>query len=139
MMKTKELIKQVLEKWNFPVLQEREKSLVFRYEMSYIQINIPGDEDCNAIAVTLSGFFTANNDKEMALGLRTCNLLNYELFQVKLYIDRDNDLVIAAEFFFSTHEDIESSLMNGLKTVIGAKRRFNPQYEEFEKEGCPTA
>lgn len=97
-MTTKELIKQVLDKWRFPILQENDNSLVFRYQMSYVQANITGDDDTNAIALTLSGIFSADNEEEMMLGLRTCNDLNCNLLQVKLYIDSDSDLIIAAEF-----------------------------------------
>ena len=106
-MTTKEQIKQVLEKWGFPILQENDNSLVFRYQMSYVQANIIGGEDTNAIALTLSGIFSADNEEEMMLGLRTCNDLTCNLLQVKLYIDSDSDLIIAAEFFLKTPEDME--------------------------------
>ena len=87
-MTTKEQIKQVLEKWGFPILQENDNSLVFRYQMSYVQANITDGDDTNAIALTLSGIFSADNEEEMILGLRTCNDLNCNLLQVKLYILR---------------------------------------------------
>ena len=80
-MTTKEEIKQVLEKWGFPILQDNENSLVFRYQMSYVQANITGNDENNAIALTLSGIFSADDEKEMFLGLRTCNDLNCNLLQ----------------------------------------------------------
>lgn len=133
-MTTKEQIKQVLEKWGFPVLQENDNSLVFRYQMSYVQANITGGDDANAIALTLSGIFSADNEEEMMLGLRTCNELNCNLIQVKLYIDSDSDLIIAAEFFHKTPEDMEYLLTMALQSVIVAKKRFLQRYREIEEE-----
>lgn len=133
-MTTKEQIKNVLEKWGFPVLQENDNSLVFRYQMSYVQANITGVDDTNAIALTLSGIFSADNEQEMMLGLRTCNDLNYNLLQVKLYIDSDSDLIIAAEFFLKTPEDMEYLLTVALQSVIVAKKRFLQRYREIEEE-----
>lgn len=133
-MTTKEQIKQVLEKWGFPILQENDNSLVFRYQMSYVQANITGGDDTNAIALTLSGIFSADNEEEMMLGLRTCNDLNCNLLQVKLYIDSDSDLIIAAEFFLKTPEDVEYLLTVALQSVIVAKKRFLQRYREIEEE-----
>lgn len=133
-MTTKELIKQVLEKWGFPVLQENDNCLVFRYQMSYIQANITGGEDANAVALTLTGVFSADDETEMFLGLRTCNDLNYNLLQVKLYIDSDSDLIIASEFFYHTPDDMEYLLNMSLQSVIVAKRRFTQKYRELEEE-----
>lgn len=133
-MTTKEQIKQVLEKWGFPILQENDNSLVFRYQMSYVQANITGGDDTNAIALTLSGIFSADNEEEMMLGLRTCNDLNCNLLQVKLYIDTDSDLIIAAEFFLKTPEDMEYLLTVALQSVIVAKKRFLQRYRELEDE-----
>ena len=133
-MTTKEQIKQVLEKWGFPILQENDNSLVFRYQMSYVQANITGGDDTNAIALTLSGIFSADNEEEMMLDLRTCNDLNCNLLQVKLYIDSDSDLIIAAEFFLKTPEDVEYLLMVALQSVIEAKKRFLQRYREIEEE-----
>ena len=133
-MTTKELIKQVLEKWGFPILQENDTCLVFRYQMSYIQANITGGEDANAVALTLTGVFSADDEKEMFLGLRTCNDLNYNLLQVKLDIDSDSDLIIASEFFYQTPEDMEYLLNMSLQSIIVAKRRFTQKYRELEEE-----
>lgn len=133
-MTTKEQIKQVLDKWGFPILQENDNSLVFRYQMSYVQANITGGDDTNAIALTLSGIFSADNEEEMMLGLRTCNDLNCNLLQVKLYIDSDSYLIIAAEFFLKTPEDVEYLLTVALQSVIVAKKRFIQKYKELEDE-----
>lgn len=133
-MTTKEQIKQVLEKWKFPVLQEDDNSLVFRYQMSFVQANITGGDESNAIALTLSGIFSADNEKEMFLGLRACNDLNCNLLQVKLYIDSDADLIIAAEFFHKSTEDLEYLLTMALQSVIIAKKRFTQNYNELEED-----
>lgn len=133
-MTTKEQIKQVLEKWKFPVLQENENSLVFRYQMSFIQANISGGDESNAIALILSGIFSADNEKELFLMLRACNDLNCNLLQVKLYIDTDSDLIIASEFFHKTPEDLEYLLTMALQSVIVAKKRFTQKYNELEED-----
>lgn len=133
-MTTKEQLKQILEKWAFPILQENDNSLVFRYQMSYVQANITSGDDTNAIALTLSGIFSADNEQEIILGLRTCNDLNCNLLQVKLYIDSDSDLIIAAEFFLKTPEDMEYLLTVALQSVIVAKKHFLQRYREIEEE-----
>lgn len=133
-MTTKEIIKNVLEKWKFPILQETENTLVFRYQMNYIQANITSGEDANAVALTLTGLFTADDEKEMSLGLRTCNDLNLNLLQVKFYIDADTDLVIASEFFYKTEGDMEYLLSMSLQSMVVAKKRFLQKYTELEEE-----
>lgn len=136
-MTTKEQIKQVLERWGFPILRENETSALFRYQMSYIQANIVAsddNDDCDAIALALCGVFSARNDGEMILGLRTCNELNNKLLQIKLYIDSDSDLTISAEFFNKDPEDLESQLSRSLKALVAAKKLFLHKYSEFEDE-----
>ncbi|MDE6097707.1 MAG: hypothetical protein K2G24_02350 [Muribaculaceae bacterium] len=133
-MKTKELIRQVLDKWGFPLVQENDNSLVFRYQMNYIQANISGGEDSNAVALTLSGIFSADDEKEMFLGLRTCNDLNHNLLQVKLYIDSESDLIIASEFFYKSADDMEYLLNVSLRSVVVAKKCFIQKYNELEAE-----
>lgn len=133
-MTSKELVKQTPEKWHFPILQETDNGLTIRYQMSYIQANITGGEDTNAVALTLAVVFSADDEKEMFLGLCTCNDLNYNLLQVKLYIDSDSDLIIASEFFYQTPEDMEYLLDMSLQSVIVAKRCFTQKYCELEEE-----
>ena len=133
-MTTKELIRQVLKKWEFPVIHENNNSLVFRYQMSYIQANVNWGEDTNAVALVLTGIFSAADEKEMLLGLRTCNDINCNLLQVKLYIDTDADLIIASEFFYKTEDDMEYLLTMSLQSVIVAKKRFMQKYRELEEE-----
>lgn len=133
-MTTKELIRQVLKKWEFPVIHENDNSLVFRYQMSYIQANVSWGEDTNAVALVLTGIFSAADEKEMLLGLRTCNDINCNLLQVKLYIDTDADLIIASEFFYKTEDDMEYLLTMSLQSVIVAKKRFMQKYRELEEE-----
>ena len=131
-MKTKDIIKSILEKWKFPILQEDERSVVFRYQMSYVQANFMADD--KAMAFTLTGMFTADDEQKMSLALRACNDLNCNLLQVKLYIDDDSDLVIASEFFYKTEEDMEYLMTMALQAVAVAKKRFLQKYKEFEEE-----
>lgn len=134
-MKTKDAIKQVLEKWGFPVVQETETSVVYRYQMSFIQTNVSSESDEGAaVTVTYTGLFKADDDKEMIIGLRTCNDLNYNMMQVKLYIDSDSDLTIAGEFFIPDEEQLEYQLSMALKAVMGAKRKFTARYRQFKEE-----
>ena len=130
----KELIKQVLDKWNFPVLAENETGLVFRYQMSYIQGNAYGNDDSDAIALNLEGVFSADNEEEMAAGIKTCNELTGDLLHVKLYINKENKLTISSEFFYKEEEDIEYLLEMGLKSIVTAKRRFLNRYPEIAEE-----
>ncbi len=74
-MTSKEIVKQTLEKWRFPILQEAENAIVIRYQMSYVQIGSL-QEDTHAIAVTLTGIFTADDEREAGLALKACNELN---------------------------------------------------------------
>lgn len=133
-METKELIKSVLDKWGFPVLKEEENSLVFRYQMSFVQANVCGNEENLSVAVTLAGIFHADDEKEKHVALRTCNDLNYNLFQTKLYLDFEDDLILASEFFYRTPEDMEYLLTNALQGLVVAKKRFGPKYKEFLEE-----
>jgi hypothetical protein len=132
-MTSKEIVKQTLEKWKFPVLQETENAIVIRYQMNYVQIGSL-QEDTQAIAVTLTGIFTADDEREKRLALKACNELNYRMMQVKLYLDEDNDLVIASEFFYKNDEDVELLLNYALQAVVTAKKRFIQQYEAVEDE-----
>lgn len=133
-MKTKEEIKEILEKWGFPLLQETENSVLFRFQMNYIQTNITGDDDNAGIAVTLAGIFSAENEKDMNVGLRTCNDLNHNLMQVKLYIDGDSDLIIASEYFHQPGADMELQLTMALNMVVSAKKKFLQRYKQIEEE-----
>lgn len=133
-MKTKEAIKEILEKWGFPLLQETENSIIFRYQMNYIQTNITGNDENAGIAVTLAGIFSAENEKETVTGLRTCNDLNYNLMQVKLYIDSDSDLIIASEYYPQPGVDMELQLTMALNMVVSAKKKFLQRYRQIEEE-----
>lgn len=132
-MTSKELVMQALNKRRLPICEEAENTIVTRYQMSYIQIGSLKD-DTKAMAVSLSGIFTADNDTEMRLGLKVCNTLNYTMMQVKLYIDSDNDLTIAAEFFYAVDDDVEPLLDIAMRSLLSAKKRFLREYEEAEAE-----
>lgn len=132
-MTSKEIVTQILEKWHFPVLQDSENAMVIRYQMNYVQIGSL-QEDSHAIAVTLTGLFTADDEREARLALKACNELNFRMMQVKLYLDEDNDLVIASEFFYKNDEDVEYLLNFALQAVVTAKKRFIQQYEDVVDE-----
>lgn len=132
-MTSKESVKQTLDQWKFPVLQEAENAIVIRYQMNYVQIGSLQD-DSHAIAVTLTGIFTADDEREARLALKACNELNYRMMQVKLYLDEDNDLVLASEFFYKEDEDVEYLLNFALQAVVTAKKRFIQQYEAVVDE-----
>ena len=132
-MTSKEVVILTLEKWRVPILQEAENAIVIRYQMNYVQIGSLQD-DTHAIAVTLTGVFSADDEREARLALKTCNELNYRMMQVKLYLDEDNDLVIASEFFYKDDEDVEFLLNYALQAVVTAKKRFIQQYKAVVDE-----
>ena len=132
-MTSKELVKQALEKWRFPVLDEGENTIVIRYQMNYVHI-ASLNEESNSIAVLLTNIFSAENEREERLGLKTCNELNCRMMQVKFYIDSDNDLIISSEFFYNPEEDVEAQLSMALHAVVSGKKRFVSQYKETEAE-----
>lgn len=132
-MTSKELVKQALEKWRFPVLDEGENTIVIRYQMNYVHI-ASLNEESNSIAVLLTNIFSAENEREERLGLKTCNELNFRMMQVKFYIDSDNDLIISSEFFYNTEEHVEAQLSMALHAVVSGKKRFVSQYKETEAE-----
>ncbi|MCM1140246.1 MAG: hypothetical protein NC453_16895 [Muribaculum sp.] len=132
-MTSKEVVIQTLEKWRFPILQEAENAIVIRYQLNYVQIGSLQD-DTHAIAVTLTGVFSADDESEARLALKTCNELNYRMMQIKLYLDEDNDLVIASEFFYKDDEDVELLLNYALQAVMTAKKRFIQQYKAVVDE-----
>lgn len=132
-MTSKEMVKQALEKWRFPILQEAESAIAIRYQMNYVQIGSLQD-DTHAIAVTLVGVFTAEDEREERLAMKACNELNYRMMQVKLYLDEDKDLVIASEFLYKNDEDVEFLLNYALQAVVTAKRRFIQQYEDVVED-----
>lgn len=120
----KELVKQVLEKWRFPVIAESDTGVLFRFQMNYIQASHSGDDNSDAITMTLEGIFTADNDDEMAAAVKTCNEITCNLLHVKLYVNNENKLVIGSEFFYKTEEDMEYLLNMGLQTLIMGKSVF---------------
>lgn len=128
-MTSKELVKKALENWRFPVLSEAENTIVIRYQMNYIHISSLTDES-KSIAVLLTGIFTADDEHEERLGLKTCNELNMQMMQTKFYLDNDNDLVVSSEFFYSSEEEVEALLRIAMNSVVTGKVRFGKKYKE---------
>lgn len=89
--------------------------------------------DSRGVAVSLSGLFTADNDTELALAYKVCNDLTARLIQVKLYLDEDNELVMASEFFARTREELEYCLEIACHNLINAKKQFTTAYSEAEE------
>lgn len=132
-MTSKELVKLALEKWRFPVLDEKENTIVIRYQMNYVHITSLR-EDSNSIAVLLTNIFSAEDEREERLGLKTCNDLNCSMMQVKFYIDDDNDMIISSEFFYTTEEAVEGLLNMAFQAVLSGKKQFKSRYNENEAE-----
>ncbi|MGM9817308.1 MAG: hypothetical protein ACI304_09690 [Lepagella sp.] len=130
----KELFKQLLGKWRFPIIEESEGRMMFRYQMSYVVINVNEGGVNNAVSVRLPNFFTADDDKVMSLALRTCNDLNYNLYQVKCYVEPSAYLTLSTEFFCSDDQNIEEVLKMTLQNIIIAKQFFIRRYHELEEE-----
>lgn len=107
--------------------------MVIRYQMNYVQIGSL-QEDSHAIAVTLNGIFTADDEREERLALKAANEINHRLMQVKIYLDDDNDLAIASEFFYKDDDDVEFLLNYALQAVVTAKKKFIQQYEAVVDE-----
>lgn len=133
-MKTKELVKQVLEKWGFAILKEINKKLVFRYQMNAITMSVIDVGENNVVALFLSGVFSADNDDEYSRAIRVCNDLNNHMILAKLFIDSESDLTIATEFFYKTEDDMEFLLTMGLRALIAGKIHFLKKYDEQEDE-----
>lgn len=131
-MMNKEYLLRTLRKWKFPVLAEEDNWIAFRYQMNLIRVWIQEGEN-GGVAVSLGGLFTADNDTELALAYKVCNDLTGKLMQAKLYLDDDNELVIASEFFFRTCEELEYCLEISCRTVINAKKHFRIRYQEAEE------
>lgn len=132
-MKTKEAIRQVIEGWGFPILDEGERNFMFRYQMYYVNVVVVNDDD-GAIAATLTGFYTADDDNKAALALKACNSLNDRLMVTKLVLDSDNDVAISWEFFCPSEEQIETLLRKALGSIVEARSIFIRKYNELESE-----
>lgn len=128
----KELVKQVLKKWKFPIIRENQTGVLFRYQMSYVEAKEYGDEESDAISLILKGVFQAENEIEEAAALKTCNRLSCDLFHIKLYLDKENKLEMASEFFYRPGDDMEYLMNMGLKTLILGKKRFLENYKAIE-------
>lgn len=135
-MRCKETVRETLEEWKFPILHEEDNAVVIRYQMNYIQITAIED-DVNGVAVTLTGIFTAENDREEILALKACNELNHRMMLSKVYLDEELDVVVAAEFYFRGEDDIDCLLDNALKAVVLAKTQFINKYEALVDRDTP--
>lgn len=133
-MKTKELVKQVLEKWGFVIEKETDQKLVFHYQMNAVTMSVINFGENDAVVLSLSGIFSADDDDEYSRAIRVCNDLNTHMVLAKLFIDPDSDLTITSEFFYKTEGDIEFLLTKGLQAIIAGKVHFIKKYDELEDE-----
>lgn len=132
-MTSKELVKQALNKWRFPVLEESEHTIVSRYQMNFVHITSL-NEEYNSIAVVITNLFTAENEHEEYIAVKACNVLNNRMMLVKFYLDGERNVIISIEFLYKTEEDVEDLLEMALDAVVSGKRRFISQYKETEVE-----
>lgn len=132
-MATKELLKQALDNCHLPIVQETEQGMVIRYQLDYVLVDSPQD-NFNAVAVTLAGTFSSENDREARIALKACNEVNHRMMQVKLYLDTHNDLVISSEFFYMDEQDIEFLLKYALRSLTAGKKKFISQYQALDDE-----
>lgn len=133
-MTTKDSIKAVLNKWGFPILREEECCVVFRFQMCYVQANIPSEGDSLSVGLTLAGFFHASTQKEREMAVRVCNDLNFRLFHAKAFVDTDDDAIITSEYFYLTSEDMEYLMHSALHAIVDARKNFIEKYREVQEE-----
>ena len=132
-MKSKELVSRTLEKWKFPIVEETDHSITFRYQMNYVSVGSLMDE-MTSMAVNMRGLFNVENEEEWRYVMKTCNELNFQLMMVKLFVDTDDELVIGAEFFYKTEEDVEYLLNMALQSIMTAKKKFIQHYKAIVEE-----
>lgn len=133
-MKTKELVKQVLEKWGFAIVKETDTKLVFHYQMNAITMSVINFGENDAVALSLAEIFSADDYDEYCRAIRVCNDLNTHMILAKLFVDPESDLIVTSEFFYKTEDDMEYLLTKGLQAVIAGKIHFIKKYEELEDE-----
>lgn len=132
-MTSKEIMKQVLEKWQFPILEETETAILFRYKLHYVQVGSL-DEEVHSVAVTLSRFFHADDEREERIALSVCNDLNYRMMAIKMYVTESKDLVVSSEFYYKDEYDAEYLLDMSLQSVMYGKKTFIKHYLAAEEE-----
>lgn len=132
-MNTKLMVIDILDKWKFPVITESEYSIVFRYQLQYIQTTVYLEDGIHTLIFSMSGIFSVCNEKEMKAALKTCSDLNGKMPLVKLYIDDEGDLIIRSEVLFS-EGNIELLMKFGLEALMMAKHLYTKRYDEIYKE-----
>lgn len=132
-MNVKELVKKIITGRRFPIIHEAENALVTRFQMNYVQISSVQVGD-HALTVTMNPDFKAKEEREVRLALTACNVVNCNLMQVKLYLDKENDLVISAEFFFKSEDDLPNLLLKAMQCALNGTLQFKKLYDELEAE-----
>lgn len=117
------LVAEVLESWQFPILENDGSTLLFRYQLNYIRASASTGDD-PFVTLSLPNFFEVTTDVEREAVQRICNAINYRMMQVKAYYDEDMKLTIAFEFFYDNPGSVEYQMRRGLSSITSAKREF---------------
>lgn len=132
-MTTKEHVKQVLQKWGMPIVEETDNGVVIRYQMNYIQLYSTDTGECNSLAVSLASSVSTDSYEDLLLALRVCNELNNSIFLIKLYLDEDADLVVSSEFYFDSTDQLDMMLKKLLPSSVMAKKMFTQRNKEYRQ------
>lgn len=130
-MTTIERIKTILTDWGFPLRNETDTSVVFRFEGYYYKANSMDTDDRPGVAITLCGVFHAESEKEKEIALRAANDVNCEMMQIKAYIDDEDDLLVVSEFFYTEGTDVETLMRHACFGISVGKRRFRERYRSL--------
>ena len=114
----------VVESWGFPVLERDERSVLFRYQLNYVEV-VASQGDDNFLSVNLNNFYEIESPAEKAVVDTVCNDLNYKLMQIKAYRNDKYEPTLSFEFFFDSPASIDYLLRKGLEGVVQAKRDFS--------------
>lgn len=135
-MTTKDYVKEIIGRWEFPIFDEGERSVVVRYQMSYVQISAGAETDSNSVMVGYHGVMSVDEEHPLSLVAKTCNYVNCQVMQTKAYVTDENDVIISEEFYYANPEDLEFQLKHALDGVINGKNRFRHQYSQYESEAA---
>lgn len=127
-------LKEIVEKFGFKIIDEDENSVLFRYQLNYIQAIMAETEDFYTLSLNLGRLFTAENADELKRSLRACNHLNDKIMQVKFYLDQDDELTIASESIIPKECDADLIFGMGLRLLVLGKMRFIELYGEYVEE-----
>ena len=118
MNKTYNLVKEIIEAWQYKVVEDDGEQIIIRYQMNVIHI-CPNEEDDTFVTLLLPKFDDVTDGNYSEVVMR-CHKLNEKLKQIKLYTV--NDVIVAAsEFFYMGKEDLAFQMRLALTNLIAAK------------------